>query len=36
MLFGAIAVLITGQISPKDALKSINLDVMIFCSACLL
>jgi len=30
MLFGAIAVLITGQISPKDALKSINLDVMIF------
>jgi len=30
MLFGAIAVLITGQISPYDALKSINLDVMVF------
>jgi Na+/H+ antiporter NhaD/arsenite permease-like protein len=30
MLFGAVAVLITGQISPINALKSINLDVMIF------
>jgi len=30
MLFGALAVLITGQISPIDALKSINLDVMLF------
>ncbi|MDD4898717.1 MAG: SLC13 family permease [Methanocellales archaeon] len=30
MLFGAIAVLITGQISPTDALKSINVDVMVF------
>lgn len=30
MLFGAIGVLITGQISPYDALKSINLDVMFF------
>ncbi|MEM2889861.1 MAG: SLC13 family permease [Candidatus Hadarchaeum sp.] len=30
MLFGAIAVLVTGQISPMDALKSINLDVMLF------
>ncbi len=30
MLFGALAVLITGQISPIDALKSINLDVMFF------
>ncbi|MGC8817205.1 MAG: anion transporter [Candidatus Hadarchaeum sp.] len=30
MLFGAIAVLVTGQISPTDALKSINLDVMLF------
>ena len=30
MLFGAIVVLITNQISPYDALKSINLDVMIF------
>ncbi len=30
MLFGAIAVLITGQISPTDALKSINVDVMLF------
>jgi len=30
MLFGAIVVLITGQISPTNALKSINLDVMLF------
>ena len=30
MLLGAIAVLVTGQISPADALKSINLDVMLF------
>lgn len=30
MLFGAIAVLITGQISPIKALKSINLDVILF------
>ncbi len=30
MLFGAIAVLITGQISPTNALKSINVDVMLF------
>jgi len=30
MLFGAIAVVITGQISPYDALKAINVDVMIF------
>jgi Na+/H+ antiporter NhaD/arsenite permease-like protein len=30
MLFGAIAVLLTGQISPIDALKSINIDVMLF------
>ena len=30
MLFGAIVVLITNQISLADALKSINLDVMIF------
>lgn len=30
MLFGGIAVLVTGQITPYDALKSINLDVMLF------
>jgi len=30
MLLGAIAVLVTGQISPVDALNSINLDVMLF------
>ena len=30
MLFGAIAVLITGQISPLNALLSINLDVILF------
>jgi len=30
MLFGAMAVLLTGQISPTNALKAINLDVMLF------
>jgi Na+/H+ antiporter NhaD/arsenite permease-like protein len=30
MLCGAIAVLVTGQISPLGALKSINIDVMLF------
>jgi Na+/H+ antiporter NhaD/arsenite permease-like protein len=30
MLFGAIAVLATGQISPVDALNSINFDVILF------
>ncbi len=30
MLFGAIAVLVTGQISPADALKSIDIEVMLF------
>jgi Na+/H+ antiporter NhaD/arsenite permease-like protein len=30
MLLGAIAVLITAQISPADAIKSIDLDVMLF------
>jgi Na+/H+ antiporter NhaD/arsenite permease-like protein len=30
MLFGALAVLITGQIAPADALRSINIDVMVF------
>lgn len=30
MLFGAVSVLITGQISPLDALKSINIYVMLF------
>jgi len=30
MLFGAFAVLITGQISPIDALLSIDIDVMLF------
>lgn len=30
MLFGALAVLLTGGISPLDAAKSINLDVIIF------
>ncbi|MBI5183573.1 MAG: anion transporter [Nitrospinae bacterium] len=30
MLLGATAVLITGQISPSDALKAINLDVIFF------
>jgi Na+/H+ antiporter NhaD/arsenite permease-like protein len=30
MLAGAVAVLVTGQISPVSAVKAINLDVMIF------
>jgi Na+/H+ antiporter NhaD/arsenite permease-like protein len=30
MLLGAIAVLITGQISPMNALRSVNLDVILF------
>ncbi len=30
MLFGALAVLLTGQIAPADALRSINIDVMVF------
>ena len=30
MLFGALAVLLTNQISPESALKSINLDVILF------
>lgn len=30
MLGGALAVFLTGQIAPMDALKSINVDVMIF------
>ena len=30
MLLGAILVLLTGQISPLDAFKSINIDVMLF------
>ena len=30
MTFGALACLITGQISPNDAFKSINLDVILF------
>ena len=30
MLFGALAVLATGQIAPTDALKAINIDVMLF------
>lgn len=30
MLFGAIAVLVTGQISPLNALASINVDVLLF------
>ena len=30
MLLGALAVLLTGQISPLDALKAINPDVMLF------
>ena len=30
MLFGAIAVLVTGQISPVNALLSINSDVILF------
>jgi Na+/H+ antiporter NhaD/arsenite permease-like protein len=30
MLLGALTVLLTGQISPYNGLRSINLDVMIF------
>jgi hypothetical protein len=30
MLLGALTVLLTGQISPVDALKAINPDVMLF------
>jgi Na+/H+ antiporter NhaD/arsenite permease-like protein len=30
MLLGALAVLLTGQISPAEALKAINLDVIVF------
>ena len=30
MLLGALTVLLTGQLSPYDGLKSINLDVMTF------
>ena len=30
MLFGALAVLLTGQISPRDAFRSINIDVILF------
>ena len=30
MLFGALAVLLTGQISPLDAFRSINIDVILF------
>jgi len=30
MLLGALAVLVTGQISPAEALKAINLDVILF------
>jgi Na+/H+ antiporter NhaD/arsenite permease-like protein len=30
MLFGSTAVILTGQISPIDALKSINIDVILF------
>jgi len=30
MLFGALIVVITGQISPLDALRSINVDVILF------
>ncbi|OPY50971.1 MAG: Citrate transporter [Methanosaeta sp. PtaU1.Bin112] len=33
MALGALMVLFTGQISPEDALKAINLDVMIFLGA---
>ncbi|WP_197585841.1 hypothetical protein [Thermosulfidibacter takaii] len=35
MLFGAITVLITGQISLSDALKTIDVDVMLFSFVCL-
>ncbi len=30
MLLGALGVLVTGQISPPEALKAINPDVMLF------
>ena len=30
MLIGAVAVLVTGQISPVSAFRAINMDVMIF------
>ena len=30
MLFGALAVLLTGQISLLDAFKSINFDIILF------
>ena len=30
MLGGAVAVLLTGQIAPSDALSAINVDVMVF------
>lgn len=30
MLLGAVAVLVTGQISPRDALRAIDLDVILF------
>ena len=33
MLLGASVVLLTGQISPEDAVRAINLDVMIFLGA---
>ena len=33
MLLGALVVLFTGQISPSDAIRAINLDVMIFLGA---
>ena len=33
MLLGALVVLLTGQISPEDAVRAINLDVMIFLGA---
>ncbi|MFZ3148652.1 MAG: SLC13 family permease [Methanothrix sp.] len=33
MLLGALVVLLTGQISPNDAVRAINLDVMIFLGA---
>jgi Na+/H+ antiporter NhaD/arsenite permease-like protein len=33
MLLGALVVLFTGQISPEDAARAINLDVMIFLGA---
>lgn len=33
MLLGALVVLFTGQISPQDALRAINLDVMVFLGA---